>query len=165
MQQEKEKMKGVREKFRPLTRWWKEQLPSEEVESVKVSGRLESAPCVVSSGKNGWSANMERIMMAQALSDPESHSQMRPKKTLEINPRHPINKELLSRVESGKDDEATRIAARSLFHSSLVESGFLVSEPRNLASDLHSLLSRSLNVDPDAPIDEDPAPEGSSDEL
>ena len=115
--------KKVKAEFKGLTKWWKALLPSADVDTVKVSQRLDSSPCVVVSSKYGWSANMERIMKAQALSEDGKGNYMKGKKTLEINPRHPIIKArpqpsfslfLLSRtcvIPSGKD-MGPRIAPR-----------------------------------------------------
>ena len=92
------KAKEVKESFKELTKWWKEALSSDNVDSVKVSNRLSASPCVVVTGKYGWSANMERIMQSQTLSDSTRQAYMKGKRVLEINPRHPIIKELRDRV-------------------------------------------------------------------
>ena len=88
--------------------------PSEDVESVKVSNRLVTTPCSVVTSKYGWSANMERIMKAQALSDDSRASYMRGKKTLEINPRHPLIKTLRDRAAAEPEDESVKDLARAL---------------------------------------------------
>lgn len=92
------KAKELKESFKDLTKWWKSALASENVDDVKISNRLADTPCVVVTSKFGWSANMERIMQAQTLSDANKQAYMRGKRVLEINPRHPIIKELLERV-------------------------------------------------------------------
>ena len=86
----------VKKEYKVLTKWWKALLPAKDVDGVKISNRLDKTPCVVVSSKYGWSANMERIMKAQALSEGGSH--MKGKRTLEINPRHPIIKKLKEMV-------------------------------------------------------------------
>ena len=100
-------MQALKEEFKDLTKWWKTTLGAEEVENVKVSNRLASTPCIVVTSKYGWSANMERIMKSQALSSDSKSSYMKGRKTLEINPRHPIIKELKARAagEPGEDVE------------------------------------------------------------
>lgn len=92
------KFKDLKESFKDLTNWWKDVLASENVDSVKISNRLDNSPCVVVTSKYGWSANMEKIMQAQTLSDANKQAYMRGKRVLEINPRHPIIKELRDRV-------------------------------------------------------------------
>jgi heat shock protein beta len=95
---EKTKFKEVKESYKELTKCWKDLLADEHVESVKVSKRLASTPGVVVTSKFGWSANMERIMQAQTLVDPSKQAYMRGKRILEINPRHPIIKQLRESV-------------------------------------------------------------------
>lgn len=92
------KDKELKESFKDLTKWWKNSLASENVDDVKISNRLDNTPCVVVTSKYGWSANMERIMQSQTLSDASKQAYMRGKRVLEINPRHPIIKELRERV-------------------------------------------------------------------
>lgn len=92
------KDKELKESFKELTKWWKGALASDNVDDVKISNRLADTPCVVVTSKYGWSANMERIMQSQTLSDANKQAYMRGKRVLEINPRHPIIKELRERV-------------------------------------------------------------------
>lgn len=99
------KDKELKESFKELTKWWKGTLASENVDDVKISNRLDNTPCVVVTSKYGWSANMERIMQSQTLSDASKQAYMRGKRVLEINPRHPIIKELRERVV--KDPEVS----------------------------------------------------------
>jgi HSP90 family molecular chaperone len=90
--------KELKESFKDLTKWWKNSLSNDNVDDVKISNRLDNTPCVVVTSKFGWSANMERIMQSQTLSDASKQAYMRGKRVLEINPRHPIIKELRERV-------------------------------------------------------------------
>lgn len=92
------KDKELKESYKELTKWWKGALESENVDDVKLSNRLADTPCVVVTSKFGWSANMEKIMQSQTLSDSAKQAYMRGKRVLEINPRHPIIKELRERV-------------------------------------------------------------------
>ncbi|KAJ1387637.1 Ribosomal protein S5 domain 2-type fold, partial [Sesbania bispinosa] len=91
------KAKELKESFKDLTKWWKNALSSDNIDDVKISNRLDNTPCVVVTSKYGWSANMERIMQSQTLSDAKKQAYMRGKRVLEINPRHPIIKELQER--------------------------------------------------------------------
>merc|ERR1712159_534234 len=108
---EKARFKKTKAAFKPFTAWWKSKLPENVIEGVKVSNRLSTTPCVVVSSKYGWSANMERIMKAQALGDDSRHEYMRGKKTLEVNPRHPMIAALKERSEQDPDSEETAVLA------------------------------------------------------
>lgn len=92
------KSKELKDSFKELTKWWKGTLKTGDVDDVKISSRLDNTPCVVVTSKFGWSANMERLMQAQTLNDASRQAYMRGKRILEINPRHPIIKELRERV-------------------------------------------------------------------
>jgi len=154
----KKAFKATKEEFKPLTNWWKGLLPSEEVEGVKVSARLDTTPCIVVTSKYGWSANMERIMKAQAMNDQDKQSYMKGKKTLEINPRHPIIKELLKQVTEDDESANPKLVAKLLYSTALLESGFVPEDSKSFAGDLHSLVRDSLGVSRDAVVDEE-APE------
>jgi heat shock protein beta len=90
--------KELKESFKDLTKWWKNSLSNDNVDDVKISNRSDNSPCVVVTSKFGWSANMERIMQSQTLSDAKKQAYMHGKRVLEINPRHPIIKEFRKRV-------------------------------------------------------------------
>lgn len=108
------KNKDLKESFKDLTKWWKSALASDNVDDVKISNRLADTPCVVVTSKYGWSANMERIMQSQTLSDASKQAYMRGKRVLEINPRHPIIKELRERVVKDSEVCCFRIFGHSL---------------------------------------------------
>jgi len=152
--QEKATLKRLRKMYKPLTSWYKE-LMSSEVEKVVVSNRLDDTPMVVVSGKYGWSAHMERMMKAQAMHDDRQSAFLRPKKTLELNPRHPLVKELLSRVELTPDDEALRDTARTLYEMALLASGFDMDDHTSLSGRVYNLISATLGIPEDAVVDEE----------
>ncbi|KAF9622771.1 hypothetical protein IFM89_034006 [Coptis chinensis] len=149
------KDKELKESFKDLTKWWKDALVSENVDSVKISNRLDNSPCVVVTSKYGWSANMERIMQSQTLSDANKQAYMRGKRVLEINPRHPIIKELRERVVKDAEDETVKQTARLMYQTALMESGFVLNDPKEFASSIYNSVKASLNVDPDAGVEEE----------
>jgi len=152
--QEKATLKRLKKVYKPLTSWYKD-LMSSEVEKVVVSNRLDDTPMVVVSGKYGWSAHMERMMKAQAMHDDRQSEFLRPKKTLELNPRHPLVKELLSRVELTPEDESLRATARTLYEMALLASGFDMDDHTSLSSRVYSMVSANLGIPEDAVVDEE----------
>jgi heat shock protein beta len=151
----KAKTKELAKTYKKLTRWWKDLLASENLESVKVSTRLADTPTVVVTSKTGWSSNMERIMLAQTLVDQSKVAHMKSKRTLEINARHPIIHELRQRVAEDPKDEVVVRAATLLYETALLESGFALDNPKVFASRIHSVIKLNLNVDPDAQVEEE----------
>ena len=150
----KARLKKIKEEFKDFTKWWKEILPSEEVEAVKISNRLVTTPCSVVTSKYGWSANMGRIMKAQALSDDGRMAYMRGRKTLEINPGHPIIKALKEKSEDDAGDEDTKRTALIMYETALLESGFMFEEPKGFAGRLFDMVRRDLGVQADAEVEE-----------
>ncbi|KAJ1692631.1 hypothetical protein LUZ63_009329 [Rhynchospora breviuscula] len=140
------KLKDLKESFKELTNWWKDVLSSENVDSVKISNRLADTPCIVVTSKYGWSANMEKIMQAQTLSDSKQASYMKGKRVLEINPRHPIIKELKEKVAQDSQDDNIKQTARLIYQTALMESGFSLNDPKEFASSIYKSVQKSLDI-------------------
>lgn len=155
----KEQYEALQKTFEPLTTWLKESALKDKIEKAVVSQRLTTSPSALIASSYGWSGNMERIMKSQAYAkaqDPTQDFYANQKKTFEINPRHPVIKELLHKVEANKDDEKALYTARLLFDTATLRSGYTLQDQVGFAERIEQVLRQSLDLSLDEKIEEEP---------
>ncbi|XP_028677486.1 heat shock protein 90, alpha (cytosolic), class A member 1, tandem duplicate 2 [Erpetoichthys calabaricus] len=169
-EEEKKKQEEKKAKFENLCKIMKDIL-EKKVEKVAVSNRLVSSPCCIVTSTYGWTANMERIMKAQALRDNSTMGYMAAKKHLEINCDHPIIETLRQKAEADKNDKSVKDLVILLFETSLMSSGFTLDDPQTHANRIYRMIKLGLGIDEDdmttdeteatsAPVEDMPPLEG-----
>merc|ERR1719311_1781682 len=175
-EEEKKRFSKLKDMYKPLTDWWKDKLTDltekgamkdagVKIEKVEVSKRLTESPVVVVTSQFGYSAQQEKVMKAQAFQSKDQIGMMAGRKTLEVNPNHPVIVDLLTKVKANKEDPAAMDTALVLFQTALIESGYDVSDPTSLVNRVYRLMSKELGVDPDAPLTEVEIPEEEEEEA
>uniref|UniRef100_A0A7S3KUS1 Heat shock protein 90 n=1 Tax=Euplotes crassus TaxID=5936 RepID=A0A7S3KUS1_EUPCR len=153
-EEEKKKKEEEKAKFEALCKLMKDVL-GDKVEKVQLGSRIEDSPCVLVTSENGWSANMERIMKAQALRDNSMTSYMISKKTMEVNSKHPIIDELRKKAEQDQGDKTVKDLIWLLYETSLLTSGFSLEESTTFAGRIHRMIKLGLSIYDDDKEDED----------
>jgi molecular chaperone HtpG len=170
-EEEKKRHEENKAQFEGLCKVMKEIL-DKKVEKVTVSNRLVASPCCIVTSQYGWSANMERIMKAQALRDSSTMGYMAAKKHLEINPDHPIVKSLKDKADADKNDKSVKDLVCLLYETSLLASGFSLEDPQVHAARIHRMIKLGLGIDEDdssvpadAKVEDLPPLEGDDDDA
>merc|ERR1711894_36106 len=154
-EEEKKKQEADKEKFEGLCKVMKDIL-DKKVEKVVVSNRLVSSPCCIVTSQYGWTANMERIMKAQALRDTSTMGYMAAKKHLEVNPDHSIIENLRKKADVDKNDKSVKDLVLLLFETALLSSGFSLEDPATHSQRIHRMIKLGLGIDEDddAPMED-----------
>merc|ERR1719373_471903 len=169
-EEEKKHFAKVKDMYKPLTDWWKDKLTDltekgamkdagVKIEKVEISKRLTDSPVVVVTSQFGYSAQQEKVMKAQSFQNKDQIGMMSGRKTLEVNPNHPVVVDLPNKVKSDKEDKAALDTAQVLFQTALIESGYEIADPSALVNRVYRLMSKELGADPDAPLKEVEVPE------
>merc|ERR1739837_39779 len=147
-EEEKKKREEDKAKYEPLCKVMKDIL-DKKVEKVVVSNRLVNSPCCIVTNQYGWTANMERIMKAQALCDTSTMGYMAAKKHLEINPDHSIVENLRQRADVDKNDKSVKDLVLLLFETAFLSSGFVLEDSAMYARRIHRMIKLGLGIDED----------------
>merc|ERR1712085_172969 len=169
-EEEKKRFSKLKDMYKPLTDYWKDTLTEltekgamkeagVKIEKVEISKRLTDSPVVVVTSQFGYSAQQEKVMKAQAFQNKDQLSMMSGRKTLEVNPNHPVVADLLAKIKADKENVAAKDTAHVLFQTALIESGYEIADPSALVNRVYRLMSKELGVDADAPLKEVEVPE------
>uniref|UniRef100_A0A8C1UQ89 Endoplasmin n=1 Tax=Cyprinus carpio TaxID=7962 RepID=A0A8C1UQ89_CYPCA len=156
----KEKREALEKEFEPLTTWMKEKSLKDNIEKAVLSQRLTKSPCALVASQYGWSGNMERIMKAQAYQtgkDISTNYYASQKKTLEINPKHPLIKEMLKRVQDNAEDQTAADLAVVLFETATLRSGYQLTDTKAYGDRIERMLRLSMNIDLDEQVHTKPS--------
>ncbi|OQR70130.1 endoplasmin-like [Tropilaelaps mercedesae] len=155
----KEIREALEKEFEPLTKWMTETALKDKISKAVISERLVETPMALVASQFGWTGNMERIVAAQTHmkeNDPQRMFYMGQKKTLEINPRHPLIKELLRRVDDSPSDETAKYLTEMMFETATLRSGFQLNDNVRFASNVERMLRKMMGVSEDAQVDAEP---------
>jgi len=148
---ERKRVKKLKSMYEPLTNWWKKLLP-DKLDTVTVSERLVDDPCIIVGSVYGQSAFMEKVQKAQAYGPNNPMSQS--KRNLEVNPGHPVIRELFNRVQSEPDSDETKEMAILLYEAALLNSGYSLSDPRDFSTRFFKIFNPAMGIPRDAQVEE-----------
>ena len=151
----KERKEATEKEYEPLLTWLKDKGLKDQIEKATISERLTNTPCALVASQYGWSGNMERIMKAQAYAkskDPTQDFYATQKKTLEINPRHPLIQKLKSKVEADEDDKTAVDLSMVMFETATIRSGYGVQDSAGFAERIERMMRHAMDVSLDAKV-------------
>merc|ERR1712228_814969 len=154
----KERKEALTEKYEPLLKWLGDDALKDHILKAEVSERLEETPCALITSKFGWTGNMQKIIQSQTHSktqDMQRDYYLNQKKTLEVNPRHPLIKELLRRVEDNPADKTATDMALMMYNTATLRSGYSLKDTVNFAESIEKMMRETLGVDADEQVDEE----------
>jgi len=146
------------DRFEPLLKWMGDEALKDHILRAEISERLTSSPCALITSKFGWTANMQRIIQSQTHSktqDMQRDYYLNQKKTLEVNPRHPLIKELLRRVEDNPEDQTAKDMALMLYNTATLRSGYMLKDTVNFAEHIESMMRETLGVSAEEVVEEE----------
>jgi len=164
----KERKDALKEQFEPLTKWLGEEALKDHILRAEVSERLDQSPCALITSRFGWTANMQRIISSQTHSksqDMQRDYYLTQKKAMEINPRHPLVKELLRRIEDNPGDAVAKDMALMMYNTATLRSGYMLKDTNVFALSIEKMMRETLGVDQDEQVeDEEELPEEAPEE-
>lgn len=145
----KAKLEEMKEKYEPLVKWLNDVGLKDEIAKAQISERLSNSPCALVASMFGWTGNMERLALSNAhqkADDPQRGYYLNQKKTLEINPWHPLIRELLRRVEIDGEDQVAKDMASMMLKTATLRSGFMLKETASFAESIEKMMGETLGV-------------------
>merc|ERR1739838_806295 len=155
------------ERYEPLIKWMQEDALKDHILRAEISERLEQSPCALITSRFGWTANMQRIIGSQTHSktnDMQRDYYLNQKKALEINPRHPLIKELLRRVEDNPDDAIAKDMSLMMFNTATLRSGYFLKDTSAFAMHIENMMRETLGIDKDEQVEEEEEDEDEDEE-
>nr|CAD7425264.1 unnamed protein product [Timema monikensis] len=160
----KEKFETLKKEYEPLTKWLGDEALKDQIAKAAVSERLSDSPCALVASLFGWTGNMERLAVSNAhqkSDDPQRSYYLNQRKTLEINPRHPLIKELLRRVEDDPNDPQAKDIAVMMFRTATLRSGYMLKDTADFAESVEAMMRKTLGIS----IEEQAEEEEQDDEI
>jgi len=154
----KQRKEGLKERFEPLTKWMAETALKDHILKAEISEQLESSPCALITSRFGWTANMQRIITSQTHAKSEDMQRdyyLNQKKAFEINPRHPLIKELLRRVEDNAEDPVAKDMALMMYNTATLRSGYMLKDTVAFSNHIETMMRETLGVDKDESVEEE----------
>jgi len=163
----KKNFESLKTTFEPLVKWLNDVALKDQISKAQVSERLSNSPCALVAGVFGWTGNMERLAMSNAhqkSDDPQRTYYLNQKKTLEINPRHPLMRELLRRVEADEADDTAKDMAVMMFRTATLRSGYMLQETSQFADSIEQMMRQTLGVSQNEQVEFDEDEEDDAEE-